>query len=63
MAKYRVLQKSFINNALVEEGQVIDFDGEPSAHLELIEDDEPKSKGKGKKGAAASDESQEQAGE
>jgi len=65
MAKYRVLQKSFINNALVEEGQVIEFDGEPSSHLELIEEDESESKpkGKGKKGAAASDESQEQAGE
>jgi hypothetical protein len=38
MAQYRVLQKSFINNAIVEEGEVIEYDGEPSDNLELIPD-------------------------
>ena len=46
MAKYRVLEKSFINNAVVEEGQVIEFDGEASSNLELIEDEKPAKKAK-----------------
>lgn len=53
MAKFRVLQKSFINNAVVDEGAEIDYDGEPGPNLELIDEaDEPKAagKGKGKKG-------------
>lgn len=63
MAQYRVLAKSFINNAIREEGDVVEYDGKPGSNLELIEDDKPKSqKGKGNKGAAAS-ESQEQDGE
>ncbi len=44
MAQYRVLQKSFINDTIVEEGEIVDFDGEPSFNLELI---------KGKKGAVS----------
>lgn len=63
MAQYRVLAKSFINNAIVEEGETVEYNGKPGSNLELIEDDKPKSqKGKGNKGAAAS-ESQEQDGE
>jgi hypothetical protein len=45
MAQYRVVQKSFINNTIVEEGAIIEFDGEPGANLELV---------KGKKGAVSS---------
>lgn len=53
MAKYRVLAISFINNALVQEGDVVEFDGTPGSALELIEDDKPEVKAKGKgKGAA-----------
>lgn len=42
--QYRVLQKSFIGNRIVEEGEVIEYDGEPSSNLELVK--------KGKKAAA-----------
>ena len=45
MAKYRVLERSFINNALLEEGAIVEYDGEVASNLELIE--EPK-KGKSK---------------
>lgn len=43
MAKYRVMEKSYINNQLVEEGQVVDYDGEVSGNLEPIK----QTKGKG----------------
>lgn len=46
MPQYRVLQTSFINNAIVQEGAVIDYDGEAGPNLELI---------KGKKGKAAAE--------
>jgi hypothetical protein len=55
MAKYRVLTKSYIDSAIVNEGDVIEYDGEASANLELIEPEEaePVAKAKGgKKGAA-----------
>jgi hypothetical protein len=48
MAIYRVLERSFINNALVEEGATVEYDGEVASNLELIE--EPKAT----KGKAAS---------
>lgn len=54
MPQYRVLAKSFINNTIVEEGDVIEFDGKAGSNLELIENDKPAaSKGKGKAKAAA----------
>jgi hypothetical protein len=37
MARYRVLQKSFINDAIVEEGEIIEYDGEAGANLELVD--------------------------
>ena len=49
MAKYRVLQKSFINNAIVEEGEIVDYDGEPGPNLEIVADEAAPAKGKGKK--------------
>jgi hypothetical protein len=58
MAQYRVLQKSFINNALREEGEIVEYDGDPSDNLELVK--------KSKKGAGApvdSDQKEEQTGE
>lgn len=50
MAKYRVLEKSFINNRLVDEGTEIEFDGEAGPNLELV--DEPK---KGRSAPAPTD--------
>ena len=44
MAKYKVLEKSFINNAIVEEGAVVEYDGEASNNLELIDEKKPKAK-------------------
>lgn len=66
MPQYRVLTKSFINNTIVEEGDVIEFDGKAGTNLELIESDKPAAapKGKGKgKSAAEAVETEEQAGE
>lgn len=37
MAKYRVLTKSFINNALVEEGEIVEYEGIPHDNLEPID--------------------------
>ena len=39
MAKYRVLEKSFINNAIREEGEIVEYDGEVGSNLELIDDE------------------------
>jgi hypothetical protein len=50
MAKYRVLTKSYIDGSIVDEGDIIEYEGEASGNLELIEP-EAKAKG-GKKGAA-----------
>lgn len=55
MPQYRVLTKSFINNTIVEEGAIVEFDGKAGSNLELIEGEKPAaaSKGKGKAKAAA----------
>ena len=53
MAQYRVLTKSFINNSIVEEGDVIEYDGPVGSNLELVQDEAAPAKGKGKKSAAA----------
>jgi len=39
MAKYMVLEESYINEALIPEGTIVDFDGLPGSNLELV--DEP----------------------
>lgn len=36
MPQYRVAQKSFIHNRIVEEGELIDYDGEAADNLEPI---------------------------
>jgi hypothetical protein len=46
MAKYRVLEKSFIGNSIAEEGQVVEYDGEAANNLELVEDEKPAKKAK-----------------
>lgn len=48
MAQYRVLAKSFINDRIVEEGDIVDYDGETSDNLEPV-------KGKAKKADPATD--------
>lgn len=60
--KYRVLTKSFINNAIREEGDIVEFDGKPGSNLELIGGgDEKPAKGKGKAEAPAGDEKDQDA--
>lgn len=44
MARYRVLEKSFINNSVVEAGAEVDYDGEPGFNLELIKPDKKSAK-------------------
>lgn len=36
MAQYRVLERSFIGNAIVEEGEIVEYDGEAAANLEPL---------------------------
>lgn len=36
MPQYKVLQKSYINNRIVEEGEIVEYDGKPGTNLELI---------------------------
>jgi len=38
MAKYRVLSKTFINNALREEGEIVEWDGKPGSTLEPVKE-------------------------
>lgn len=54
MAQYKVLQKSFINGSIVEEGAIVEFDGTPHENLEPVK--------KAKKGAGAPDEAQQEQG-
>ena len=39
MPKYKVLAKSYVFNRIVEEGEIIEFDGKPSSKWELIEEE------------------------
>ena len=41
MPKYYALAKSFINNTIVEVGDVIDYDGKPGSNLELVPEVKP----------------------
>ena len=59
MPKYRVLEKSYIGNAIREAGEVVEYDGKPGKALELIPEAEPaaekaegEKKGKAKKSEA-----------
>jgi hypothetical protein len=40
MARYRVLEKSFINNRIVEEGDEVEYEGKAGSNLEPL--DKPK---------------------
>lgn len=37
MAKYKVLERSFLNNRLHEAGDIINYDGTPAANLEPVD--------------------------
>ena len=37
MARYEVLEKSFLNNSIVDVGAEVDYDGEPSANLKPLD--------------------------
>jgi hypothetical protein len=50
MPKYRVLEKSFINNTIAEEGEIVEYSGKAGRNLELVED-EPAPKRKAAKTA------------
>lgn len=60
MARYKLLAKHFINNTVMDEGEIVEYDGKPGRMMELV-DEEPKGKAKGKKGADAP--ASEEAGE
>lgn len=36
MAKYKVLEKSFINNTIVEAGEIVEYTGRAGSNLELV---------------------------
>ena len=55
MARYRVLTKSFINQAIQEPGAIVEYDGKAGSNLELIEDVKPKAEAKGKAPKATGD--------
>lgn len=50
MAQYEVLEKSFINNRIVEAGEVVEYDGEPGPNLKAFK--------KGKKVEAPADQAE-----
>lgn len=37
MPRYRVLQKSYINERIVHEGEEVDYDGQPGTNLEPLD--------------------------
>jgi hypothetical protein len=39
MAQYRVKERSFINNTIVEEGEIVEYAGRPGSNLEPIGSD------------------------
>lgn len=39
MPKYRVVEKSFIDNAIREPGDIVNYDGIPSSNLEAIDEE------------------------
>lgn len=50
MAQYLVVEKSFIDNRIVEEGATVEFSGEPGPNLQLVD---AQATGKNKKGQDA----------
>lgn len=35
--RYRVLQKSFIGNSIVEEGEIVEYHGKPGSNLKRLD--------------------------
>lgn len=46
MPKFRVLKKSFVNNTIVEEGEIIELDRQISELFEPLEEEEKPKKAK-----------------
>lgn len=42
MPKYKVLAKSYINNTIVEEGEIVEYNGKPGSNLQLVEEKDQK---------------------
>lgn len=59
MAKYKVLEKSHINDRVVDAGEEIEYDGLPSANLQPIDSDGKKAAKEAKKLAEAEKEAAE----
>lgn len=59
MARYKVLEPSFIGNRFCSEGDIVSFDGEAGPNLELLDDpldhDDDGKKGGARKVPAASE--------
>jgi hypothetical protein len=55
MARFRVLERSFIDNRLVEVGEEVDYDGIPSANLEAVDKAAKAARAKAPKADAASE--------
>lgn len=55
MPKYYVLAKSFINNTIVEVGEIVEYDGKPGSNLELVPESKPAAPKKGVTGKAQDD--------
>lgn len=55
MPRYRVVQPSFIGNALVKEGDIVEYEGEVSDNLELIVSSSGKGRRGGPKGSPTED--------
>lgn len=55
MPSYKVLVKSYIGNAIREEGEVVEYDGDVADNLEALEAPAPVSSSKGKKASPSSD--------
>lgn len=51
MSTYRVLEKSFINNGLREEGDIVEYQGRAGSNLELVGGSDPEIGAQNKKWA------------
>ena len=53
MPQHRVLERSFIGNAIVEEGAIVSYDGEAGPNLQPIEEPAPAAPARKPSGPAA----------
>jgi hypothetical protein len=60
MPTYRVLEKSFINDAIREEGEIVEYDGKPGSNLELVDGSDEQGKSPKRKWEKKSQANEEQ---